>query len=49
VRAGHHCAQPVMARYGIPATVRASFACYNTPDDVEALARGIERAREVFR
>jgi cysteine desulfurase/selenocysteine lyase len=49
VRAGHHCAQPVMERYGIPSTVRASFACYNTPDEVEALARGIERAREVFR
>jgi cysteine desulfurase/selenocysteine lyase len=49
VRAGHHCAQPVMARYGIPATVRASFAFYNTPDEVEALARGVERAGKVFR
>ncbi|HEY7502742.1 MAG TPA: cysteine desulfurase [Gemmatimonadales bacterium] len=48
-RAGHHCAQPVMERFGIPATVRASFAFYNTPEEVEALARGIERAREVFR
>ena len=49
VRAGHHCAQPVMARFGLPATVRASFACYNTVDEVEALARGVERAGEVFR
>jgi len=49
VRAGHHCAQPVMARFGLPATVRASFACYNTVDEIEALARGVERAGEVFR
>jgi cysteine desulfurase / selenocysteine lyase len=49
VRAGHHCAQPVMERFGLPATVRASFAFYNTPDEIEALARGIERAGEVFR
>jgi cysteine desulfurase / selenocysteine lyase len=49
VRAGHHCAQPLMARLGIPATVRASFAFYNTADEIEALARGVERAGEVFR
>jgi cysteine desulfurase / selenocysteine lyase len=49
VRAGHHCAQPVMARFGLPATVRASFAFYNTPEEIEVLARGVERAREVFR
>jgi cysteine desulfurase/selenocysteine lyase len=49
VRAGHHCAQPVMARFGIPATVRASFAFYNTPEEIEALARGVERACGVFR
>jgi cysteine desulfurase/selenocysteine lyase len=49
VRAGHHCAQPVMARLGIPATVRASFAFYNTPEDIEVLARGVTRAGEVFR
>jgi cysteine desulfurase/selenocysteine lyase len=48
VRAGHHCAQPVMTRLGIPATLRASFAFYNTADEVEALARGVDRAREVF-
>ena len=49
VRAGHHCAQPVMARFGIPATVRASFAFYNTPEEVDALARGVQRAGDVFR
>jgi cysteine desulfurase / selenocysteine lyase len=48
VRAGHHCAQPVMQRFGIPATVRASFAFYNTLDEIEVLVRGIERARKVF-
>jgi cysteine desulfurase/selenocysteine lyase len=48
VRAGHHCAQPLMRRFGVPATIRASFACYNTPDEVEALARGLRRVREVF-
>ena len=48
VRAGHHCAQPLMRRFGIPATLRASFAVYNTMEDVEALARGLERVREVF-
>ncbi len=48
VRAGHHCAQPVMTRFGIPATVRASFGLYNTPEEIEALARGVVRAVEVF-
>ena len=48
VRAGHHCAQPLMDRLGIPATVRASFAFYNTMDEVELLARGVRRAAEVF-
>jgi cysteine desulfurase/selenocysteine lyase len=48
VRAGHHCAQPVMQRFGIPATVRASFAFYNTPDEIDVLVRGVERARNVF-
>ena len=48
VRTGHHCAQPVMERFGIPATVRASFAVYNTKDEVDALARGISKVREVF-
>ena len=48
VRAGHHCAQPLMARLGVTATVRASFAPYSTVDDVAALVAGVERARQVF-
>lgn len=48
VRAGHHCAQPVMRRFAVPATVRASFAVYNTRADVDALAAGLTRVREVF-
>ncbi len=48
VRAGHHCAQPVMLRYGISATVRASFGVYNTSDEVDALVRGLHTVREVF-
>jgi cysteine desulfurase/selenocysteine lyase len=48
VRTGHHCAQPVMERFGIPATVRASFAAYNTRAEVDALARGIRKVHEVF-
>ena len=48
VRAGHHCAMPVMERFGIPATTRASFAFYNTPQEVDALVAGIERVQEVF-
>ena len=48
VRAGHHCAQPIMARFGVPATARASFALYNTRDEVDVLVRGIERVRKVF-
>jgi cysteine desulfurase/selenocysteine lyase len=48
IRAGHHCAQPVMARFGVPATARASFGLYNTADEVEALAAALHRARELF-
>jgi cysteine desulfurase/selenocysteine lyase len=48
VRTGHHCAMPVMTFFGIPATARASFGCYNTEDDVARLVAGIARAREVF-
>jgi cysteine desulfurase/selenocysteine lyase len=48
VRAGHHCAQPVMRRFGVPATARASFGLYNTPEEVEALAAALLRARELF-
>ena len=48
VRAGHHCAQPVMARYGVSATVRASFALYNTVEEIDALVAGLQKVREVF-
>jgi cysteine desulfurase/selenocysteine lyase len=49
VRAGHHCAQPVMERFGLPATVRASLGLYNTHEDVERLAAGLRRVVEIFR
>lgn len=48
VRTGHHCAQPVMDRYQVPATVRASLGVYNTKADLDALVRGIEKVYEVF-
>jgi len=48
VRTGHHCAQPVMQRFGIPATSRASFAFYNTLGDVDALVAGIRKVQKVF-
>jgi cysteine desulfurase/selenocysteine lyase len=48
VRAGHHCAQPVMQRLGVPSTARASFAFYNTKDEIDALAQAIEKVIEVF-
>jgi cysteine desulfurase/selenocysteine lyase len=48
IRTGHHCAQPVMERFNIPATARASFAFYNTKQEVDALVKGIEKVREVF-
>jgi cysteine desulfurase / selenocysteine lyase len=48
IRAGHHCAMPLMQRYGIPGTARASFALYNTREDVDALVAGVEEARRLF-
>lgn len=48
VRTGHHCAMPVMERYGLPATVRASFALYNTRPEVDALFRGLHKVREML-
>jgi cysteine desulfurase/selenocysteine lyase len=48
VRTGHHCAMPVMTFFGVPATARASFACYNNDADVTALVAALRRAREVF-
>jgi len=48
VRTGHHCAQPVMKRFGVPATTRASFALYNTHEDIDQLVAGIARVQELF-
>jgi cysteine desulfurase/selenocysteine lyase len=48
VRAGHHCAQPLMDAMGLPATVRASFGVYNDMSDVDALVRGLQRVRSIF-
>ena len=48
VRTGHHCAQPVMQRFGVPATARASFAFYNTFDEVDALAAAIRKVQKLF-
>ena len=49
VRAGHHCCQPLMARLGLPATVRASFAVYSIREEIDALVAGLHRVREIFR
>jgi len=48
IRAGHHCAMPVMQRFGLPATARASFALYNTREEVDALVQGIRHAQELL-
>lgn len=48
IRAGHHCAQPLMEHLGVPATARASFGLYNDLDDVTALVRGLERVKRIF-
>jgi cysteine desulfurase/selenocysteine lyase len=48
VRAGHHCAQPLMDRYGIAATARASFGVYTTREEIDRLVEGLEEARRIF-
>ena len=48
IRTGHHCAMPVMDFFAVPATARASFGCYSTPQDVQSLIAAVERVREVF-
>ena len=48
IRTGHHCTQPVMVRFGVPATARASIAMYNTRDEIDVLVRALERVRQVF-
>ena len=49
IRTGHHCAQPIMMRYNIPATGRASFGMYNTLEEADVLADGLRKVIEVFR
>ena len=49
MRAGHHCAKPLMRVLGLPATTRASFAVHNTREDVDALVDGLGRVRDVLR
>ncbi|MFN2315626.1 MAG: cysteine desulfurase [Gemmatimonadales bacterium] len=48
IRAGHHCAQPLMARYGVASTARASFCAFNTRDEVDVMIAGLHKVREVF-
>ena len=48
IRTGHHCAQPVMDRFGVPATARASLSFYNTREEIDALADGVRKVSEVF-
>jgi len=48
IRAGHHCAQPLMARFGVPATARASMAVYNTQEEIDALAQSIRKAKDLL-
>ena len=48
VRTGHHCAQPVLEFFGVPATTRASLAFYNSREDIDALVAGLEKVREIF-
>jgi cysteine desulfurase/selenocysteine lyase len=48
IRAGHHCAMPVMQRFGVPATARASFAFYNTREEVDVLVRAVRKVLKVF-
>ena len=49
IRTGHHCAQPVMEFFGIPATARASLALYNTREEIDALVEGIRKVQRMFR
>src|SRR5208283_493925 len=49
IRTGHHCTQPVMQRFGLPATARASLAFYNTKEELDILVKAIYRAKEIFK
>jgi cysteine desulfurase/selenocysteine lyase len=48
VRTGHHCAQPIMERFNIPGTVRASFAVYNTEAEIDTFIEGIKKVKQLF-
>jgi cysteine desulfurase / selenocysteine lyase len=48
IRTGQHCAQPIMDRFGVPATARASFAIYNTHDEIDTFIRAVRRVRDMF-
>ena len=48
IRAGHHCAQPLMRRLGLPSTARASFACYNTHEEIDALEKAARKVQKLF-
>jgi cysteine desulfurase/selenocysteine lyase len=48
IRAGHHCAQPVMQRFGVPATARATLGIYSTREDIDRLAAGLRKVAELF-
>jgi cysteine desulfurase/selenocysteine lyase len=48
IRVGHHCAQPLMARFGVPATARASMGLYNTPQEIDVLAAALEKVKDIF-
>ncbi len=49
IRAGHHCAMPVMKKYGVAATTRASFGLYNTMQEIDALVAGLHKVKEIMR
>ena len=49
IRTGHHCTQPVMARFGVPATARASLSFYNTKEEIDILVKAIHKAKEIFK
>ena len=49
VRAGHHCAQPLMERFDLPSTARASLGLYNTREDIDLLAESLEKVQEIFK
>jgi cysteine desulfurase/selenocysteine lyase len=48
IRVGHHCAQPVMKRFGVPATARASLSFYNVPEEIDALVASLFKVKELF-